>query len=402
MKIYPSDILIKDYTYHLPFRKIADFPLERRDQSKLLVYKNGVIEDSAFYHLPSILSENSTVILNNTKVIEARILFTKSTGGVIQIFCLEPHLQSIEQSLQQREKVFWKCMIGGASKWKQGQILSKDISLNSGNVHVIAKYIGKEDDSFIIEFNWNSQDSFAEILHAAGAIPLPPYIKREAEKIDADRYQTVFARSEGSVAAPTAALHFTVEIFEKLKEKNITVDYITLHVGAGTFKPVKSETIAGHDMHSEAFTVSRFTIQTIINATKIVAVGTTTLRTLESLYWLGVKLINNLIEDEWNLQQWEPYELDNSVNYRQSLQAILHWMEENNLKELHCRTSLIIVPGYDFKICKGLITNFHQPQSTLLLLVAAFVGDNWKKIYQYALDNNYRFLSYGDGSYLER
>ena len=404
MNILPREILIKDYTYTLPHNRIAEFPLQERDQSKLLVYKNGQVTDDQFFNLPQHLQHGTTVILNNTRVIEARILFQKETGGIIEIFCLEPHQQSIEQAMQQKEKAVWKCLIGGASKWKAGQILRKSF-LSSNESHLLAKYIDKKDDYFLIEFDWQPPElSFVEVLHGTGAIPLPPYIKRSAEKMDWERYQTVFSKHEGSVAAPTAALHFTNKTFEELRAKNVDVNYITLHVGAGTFKPVKAEAIAGHQMHSEPFTVSKDLIKKLIASEKIVAVGTTSLRTLESLYWLGLK-VKNTMADELELGQWEAYELDeqyNNVSYKESLQNLLSWMQIHDTNELHCKTSLIIVPGYQFKIPAALITNFHQPQSTLLLLIAAFIGEDWKTVYQHALDNDYRFLSYGDSSLLWR
>ena len=400
-----QNIFIKDYNYTLPQERIAEFPLKLRDQSRLLIYDKGVITEDRFYNLHHYLPGKSTLILNNTRVLEARIFFKKPTGAVIEIFCLEPYDLAVEQSLASSEKVQWQCLIGGASKWKHGQVLEKEIVIDNKTVQLYAKYISKQGDSFVIEFSWNSQHSFAEILHGAGAIPLPPYIKRTATEEDKERYQTIFSKPEGSVAAPTAALHFTQDVFQKLSEKRIAAEYITLHVGAGTFKPVKTETLAEHEMHKEPFTISIQTLKKIVSSKKIIAVGTTTLRTLETIYWLGIKLINGLITDDWNLQQWEVYDLEKSLRYsspEESLTALIGWLEKNSKEELRCNTSLIIVPGYNFKIPHGLITNFHQPQSTLLLLVSAFIGEDWKKIYQYALDNNYRFLSYGDSSLLWR
>ncbi|HWI92287.1 MAG TPA: S-adenosylmethionine:tRNA ribosyltransferase-isomerase [Flavisolibacter sp.] len=405
MKNEAYNILIKDYDYNLSHERIAEFPLQERDKSKLLVYENGEIADDYFFNLPENLPHDSTLVLNNTRVIEARVLFKKTTGGVIEIFCLEPFKQTIEQSLSSIGRTQWQCLIGGASKWKHGQVLQKEIVINNETVSLKVNYIDKEADSFIIEFSWQTQHSFAEVLHAAGAIPLPPYIKRNATEEDKERYQTVFAKEEGSVAAPTAALHFTKSVFENLKKKNVDAQYITLHVGAGTFKPVKTETVAEHEMHREPFTVSIDVLKKFLSSKKIIVVGTTSLRTLESIYWLGVKLINGLIQDEWTLQQWEAYDLRknySSASVEESLVALINWLEQNHQTELHCQTSLIIVPGYEFKIPEGLITNFHQPQSTLLLLVSAFIGEDWKKIYQHALDNDYRFLSYGDSSLLWR
>lgn len=398
-----ENIFIKDYSYPLPNDRIAYRPLQQRDASKLLVYKSGRMEEDRFYNLARHLPEGATLILNNTRVIEARIFFTKPTGGQIEIFCLEPHAQSMEISLQQQGAVEWKCLIGGASKWKPGQVLTKTLNIDNEPVVLEARYLGKEEEAFHIEFSWNPASiHFVQILHAAGDIPLPPYIKRSAELMDKERYQTIFAKEEGSVAAPTAALHFTEGVFQKLEEKKITANYVTLNVGAGTFKPVKAETIAGHQMHSETFAVKKETLQAILDATIVVAVGTTSLRTIESLHWLGVKLLNGDMKEEWELKQWEVYGLDDSISYQQSFAAILQWMKEKGLEELQCRTALLIVLGYQFKIPSAIVTNFHQPQSTLLLLIAAFIGEDWKGIYQYALDNDFRFLSYGDSSLLWR
>jgi S-adenosylmethionine:tRNA ribosyltransferase-isomerase len=398
-----EEIFIRDYTYVLPPDRIAHHPLQKRSDSKLLVYKSGKIAEDRFFNLASLLPQGSTLILNDTKVIEARIFFAKPTGGVIEIFCLQPHKQSMEMALQQKASAEWQCMIGGASKWKPGQVLQKALEIDGDEVILEARYRGKAEDAFVIQFSWTPQPlQFVQVLHSAGDIPLPPYIKRSAELLDKERYQTIFAKEEGSVAAPTAALHFTKEVFQRLQQKGISPHYITLNVGAGTFKPVKAETIADHLMHSESFTVRAETLQAILAAETLVAVGTTSLRTIESLHWLGVKLLGAQAAEDWTLGQWEAYELDASVPARESISALLQYMNEKGLKELNCRTSLLIVPGYDFKIPSALITNFHQPQSTLLLLVAAFVGEDWKKIYQYALENDFRFLSYGDSSLLWR
>ncbi|WP_121354502.1 S-adenosylmethionine:tRNA ribosyltransferase-isomerase [Flavisolibacter nicotianae] len=398
-----EEILIQNYTYTLPNERIAHRPLQKRDNSKLLVYKSGKIEEDRFSNLPERLPEGATLILNNTRVIEARIFFTKPTGGVIEIFCLEPHGQSMEISLQQQGSAEWQCMIGGASKWKPGQVLRKEMEIGGKPVTLEAHYNGKIEDAFIIRFSWAPADlHFVQVLHAAGDIPLPPYIKRSAEPIDKERYQTVFAREEGSVAVPTAALHFTEETFESLRRKNIHVNEVTLNVGAGTFKPVKTESIADHHMHSETFTVKRDSLRAILEATTVIAVGTTSLRTIESLHWMGVKLLKGDFDEEWSLEQWEVYDLDPSIPYQESIGAILQWMEEKSIEELHCRTALLIVPGYRFQIPSAIITNFHQPGSTLLLLVAAFIGENWRKVYQYAMEHDFRFLSYGDSSLLWR
>ena len=404
MKISPETVFISDYTYELPSTKIAEYPLQNRDDSRLLVYQKGNITDSVFNLLPNFIETGSTIILNNTRVIEARILFQKNTGATIELFCLEPFEQSIEQAMQQHEKSIWKCLIGGASKWKHGQLLTKPIGENHKQI-LTARYLEKREDYFVIEFTWNKASaSFVEVLHETGAIPLPPYIKRKAEKMDWERYQTVFSEQEGSVAAPTAALHFTENTFHQLKQKNVAYDYVTLHVGAGTFKPVKSETIAGHSMHAEPFSIKKQVLQKLIHSNRIIATGTTSLRTLESLYWIGLKLKLSP-SAELKLDQWEAYSIEEqltNISAKESFEYLLQWMNEKAINELHCQTSLIIIPGYQFKVAHALITNFHQPQSTLLLLIAAFIGNNWKKVYNHALENNYRFLSYGDSSLLWR
>jgi S-adenosylmethionine:tRNA ribosyltransferase-isomerase len=398
----PGNILIKDYSYVLPQEKIAAFPAEKRDGSRLLVYKEGEITDAQFTHLPQHLPPGTVLVLNNTRVIEARILFKKDTGGIIELFCLEPFDQSMEEALARTGSCQWYCLIGGASKWKAGQVLEKKLTVAGQETTFQARYTGRSEDRFIIEFTWQPASlPFAEVLHEAGAIPLPPYIKREAAHVDSERYQTVFNKEQGSVAAPTAALHFTGEILNDLKKNGIDTAYLTLHVGAGTFKPVKAEQIGGHTMHSEPFSISSATLDQLIGAERIVAVGTTSLRTLESLYWLGVKLIRNTTGQEWNLHQWEAYELEPSeMDYRESFGAVRTWMKEQGREEIHCRTSLLIAPGYRFRVPSALVTNFHQPQSTLLLLIAAFIGQDWRRVYDHALANDYRFLSYGDSSLL--
>jgi S-adenosylmethionine:tRNA ribosyltransferase-isomerase len=402
MKKHYKDLLIDEYNYDLPHEKIAEHPLQSRDASKLLVY-DGTIRDENFARLPDFLPLSATLVLNNTKVIEARLFFQKETGATIEIFCLEPwEPKDVAVSMATSGgRVQWLCLIGGASKWKKGQILHKKVMIEGEEVALSATYIAKEVDSFIIEFDWTSHHSFAEVLHHAGAIPLPPYIKRKAEEEDLTRYQTIFAEYEGSVAAPTAALHFTENVFSRLAERNIHPHYITLHVGAGTFKPVKSETIGEHAMHAESFLVSAATLRALLDAETIVAVGTTSLRTLESLHWLGIKLLMG--HADFTLEQWEAYELEEStLSYLDTLKALLDYLEQAGQDTLHCRTSLIIVPGYRFRSARALVTNFHQPRSTLLLLVAAFIGEDWKKVYDHALSHHYRFLSYGDSSLLWR
>ena len=402
----PRILSIKDFTYSLPEERIAKYPLVERDASRLLIYKEKKIEEDVYKNIADHIPSSSLFVFNDTKVVEARLLFQKSTGGVIEIFCLEPHQQysDITTAMLQHEKVLWHCLIGGASKWKRGQVLEKKINYNSKDLILNARYIEKMVDSFIVELFWNHLSlSFAEVLHLFGAIPLPPYIKREADISDAERYQTVYAHYEGSVAAPTAGLHFTEIVFKKLQEKNIEKDFVTLHVGAGTFKPVKTEVMKDHEMHAEFFTVSKSLIQNLIDHLdkNIIAVGTTSLRTLESLYWLGVKGSMISSQQAMEITQWEVYDYKGKlISPKEALENLIKRMNEKDLDNLTVKTQIIIAPGYQFKIVNGLITNFHQPQSTLLLLVAAFIGKNWKKVYEYALDNNFRFLSYGDGSLL--
>jgi len=401
------NVLIDDYDYDLPAESIAHYPVPVRDESKLLRYKEREIEVDVFKNLAQHLPEHSTLVLNNTRVIEARILFQKKTGGMIELFCLEP-AENINpnEALQVRNKTFWLCYIGGASKWKHGEILSKEIIIDKRSFMLAARFLGKKEDAFEIEFSWEpSEYTFAEVLHAAGSIPLPPYIKRKAEDADTERYQTIFAENSGSVAAPTAALHFTPQVFDELQKKNIKKQYITLHVGAGTFKPVKTKTIAEHHMHAERFEVSISTLQELRNATTLIAVGTTSLRTMESLYWLGIKILKGSFKSHQELVigQWEAYELDaDNISFQDSISAIINFLFKTNRERVVCETSLLIIPGYCFQSAKALITNFHQPRSTLLLLIAAFVGPDWKKIYEYALENRFRFLSYGDSSLLWR
>lgn len=412
---HPRKISISDYNYSLSQDRIANYPLTERDVSKLLIYKEGTITEDCYKNIASHIPENSMLVFNNTKVVEARLLFQKPTGGVIEIFCLEPHEQyaDITTAMLQKNNVLWQCLVGGASKWKRGQVLQKKININNGEIILYARSVEKRADTFLIELSWQPIElSFSEILHYTGAIPLPPYIKRAAEQSDTERYQTLYAQFDGSVAAPTAGLHFTETIFDTLKQKNIQTNFVTLHVGAGTFKPVKSKTMQEHDMHAEYIDVSKGTIENILQnlANTIVAVGTTSLRTIESLYWLGIKksIVHSVetiddIESSTALLQWEAYDLAiKNIPVKEALQLLLSWMEKNNLERLVTKTQILIAPGYQFKIVKGLITNFHQPQSTLLLLVAALIGKDWEKVYDYALQNDFRFLSYGDGSLLWR
>jgi S-adenosylmethionine:tRNA ribosyltransferase-isomerase len=410
--MHPKNLLIQEFDYALPDEKIAKHPLQKRDESKLLVWKNKVIEEDKFFNLDKYLAADSLIIFNNTKVVEARLLFKKESGTTIEIFCLEPadEYADITTAMLQTKKVRWKCLVGNAKKWKD-ELLTKDIQTKEKTIGLTAKKISKQSEDFIIEFLWNDDISFAEVLHLAGVIPLPPYLHRDAEESDKTTYQTIYAKNDGSVAAPTAGLHFTHEVFQKLSGKKITKDFVTLHVGAGTFKPVKTETIEQHEMHAEFFEVNIELIENLLSHLNknIVAVGTTTLRTLESLYWMGVKIsqqstVNGQqkinIEDI-TVQQWDAYEFAYDCNsVEESVNALLLWMKENQLRKIIAKTQILIAPPYKLKVVNALITNFHQPKSTLLLLVAAIVGENWKSIYEYALQNNFRFLSYGDACLL--
>jgi len=406
--MHPGNILIDDYSYTLPDDRIARYPLAERDASKLLVYQNGGIADARYRDIDQYLPAGSLLVFNNTKVVEARLLFQKPSGGVIELFCLEPHdsYGDITTGLLQQGRILWKCLIGGASKWKHGQVLHKTIGEGKTTIHIEARYIEKQADSFIIELVWTpAGHSFAEILHHAGLLPLPPYLKRAAETADLERYQTVYALQDGSVAAPTAGLHFTPALLEKLRQKNIQQAFLTLHVGAGTFKPVKTPTIGEHNMHAEPVDIPRAFIEQLIGAgDQVFAVGTTSLRTLESLYWMGVKtsVDTALPYAALPISQWEVYEEKLAIDLpmKDALESLLQWMGRNGLERLLVKTQILIAPGYRIRTIKGLITNFHQPQSTLLLLVAAVAGPGWKNVYEHALQNDYRFLSYGDGSLL--
>ena len=407
--MHPKDLSIQDFKYQLPEEKIARFPVNPRDKSKLLVYNDDSIREDIFLHLGNYLPPESLLILNETKVIEARLLFRKQTGGTIELFCLEPDncYTDISVAMGEKKKVRWKCLVGGAKKWNE-EVLSKQLQTAAGELTLNAKKIAKLSDHFLVDFSWDSDTvSFAEILHAAGLIPLPPYLGRAAESSDKQNYQTVYAKYDGSVAAPTAGLHFTERLFNRLEEKSFRKDFVTLHVGAGTFKPVKTEKMEHHEMHAEYIEIKKDLIENLIHNLSggIIAVGTTSLRTLESLYWLGVKIEsvagfeNYLVKHpgEVSVLQWDPYDLPQSTLAETALNNLLRWMDKNHRKSILTKTQIIIAPGYKPKIANGLITNFHQPQSTLLLLVAALAGNNWKKIYDYALTHNFRFLSYGDG-----
>lgn len=393
-----KNIKISEYSYNLPEDRIAKFPLKNRDESKLLIYKNGQISHDIFKHLDRYLN-NTLLVLNNTKVIYARLIFHKSTGARIEIFLLYPNQPAdYEQNFQSKSSVSWTCIVGNLRKWKN-EDLKLNFTVGTKEYTLVAhKLEVTPGGDVLVSFNWNGDFSFSEIIEHVGVVPIPPYLNRQAVESDKLTYQTVYSKQKGSVAAPTAGLHFTQAVFDKLKNKGIDTAEVTLHVGAGTFKPVKSQVIGGHKMHTEYFTVQYDELKKIRNNLgKITAVGTTTTRCLESLYWIGAKIRK---QEQRFVAQWEPYETEADISVEQAFDNILDYMRENDLNRFEAWTQIIIVPGYKFRVIDALITNFHQPQSTLLLLIAAFVGDDWKKIYQYALDNNFRFLSYGDSSLL--
>lgn len=397
-------IKIEDYNYPLPDERIAKFPISRRDQSKLLIYNKGTISQDVFYHLPNYLPSDTLLVFNNTRVIQARLHFRKVTGALIEVFLLEPAVPTdYEQIFQARSHCSWYCIIGNLKKWKEGD-LQKIMDIHGKKVTLTVRRQEMHQTSHKVDFEWNDNSiSFAEIIDAVGELPIPPYLNRNTEESDKITYQTVYSKIKGSVAAPTAGLHFTQEVLDAIDQKQIIREEITLHVGAGTFKPVKSKEIEGHMMHTEFFSVKKTTIEKLIqHHASAIAVGTTSVRTLESLYYLGCKLANNpeCSSELLHVDQWEPYDIHYQLSPIEALQQIVDYMERNHLNVLQADTQIIIAPGYDYKIVKMLITNFHQPQSTLLLLVSAFVKGDWRRIYDYALANDFRFLSYGDSSLL--
>ena len=404
MKEDPRHIHISEYNYPLPDERIAKFPLTVRDQSKLLVYRHGEVTEDVFTSLPDYLPKGSLMVFNNTKVIQARLHFRKETGALIEVFCLEP-IQPNDYVLnfQQTEHAAWLCMIGNLKKWKDGA-LKREMTVKGFTITLTATRGECRGTSHWIDFSWNNPEvTFADILEVFGELPIPPYLNRDTEESDKETYQTVYSKIKGSVAAPTAGLHFTPRVLEALQEKGIDLEELTLHVGAGTFKPVKSEEIEGHEMHTEYISVNRATIKKLIDHDGCaVAVGTTSVRTLESLYHIGVTLAENpdATEEELHVRQWQPYEKYDQIPPVVALQKILGYLDRNGLEALHSSTQIIIAPGYQYKIVKAMVTNFHQPQSTLLLLVSAFVKGNWRTIYDYAMAHDFRFLSYGDSSLL--
>ena len=399
-------IHISDYNYELPDERIAKFPLKERDHSKLLIYEHGTVGEDVFHNLPAHLPAGSLMVFNNTRVIQARLHFRKESGALIEVFLLEPAVPAdYEQMFQARGHCSWYCLVGNLKKWKEGT-LTRVISVNGVDVKVMATRLGEHGTSQHIEFSWTTLDcdcSFAEVIDVLGELPIPPYLNRETQESDKTTYQTVYSKIKGSVAAPTAGLHFTPQVLQAIDERGIERQELTLHVGAGTFKPVKSEEIEGHEMHTEYVAVRRETIEKLIaHGGEAIAVGTTSVRTLESLYYMGLKTLRQPDIDAaaLHVRQWEPYESDSDVPTVEALQALLEWMNRNALSVLHSSTQIIIAPGYDYHIVRMLVTNFHQPQSTLLLLVSAFVHGDWHRIYDYALSHDFRFLSYGDSSLL--
>lgn len=404
--IDPKHIRISDYNYNLPDERIAKFPIAQRDHSKLLVYRHGEVSDDTFYHLPDYLPEGALMVFNNTKVIQARMHFRKETGALIEVFLLEPaDPTDYELMFQLTSHCSWLCLIGNLKKWKEGT-LKRDFTIKGQQLTLTATRRQMVGNSHWVDLEWNNANvTFAEILEEVGELPIPPYLNRNTEESDKTTYQTVYSKIKGSVAAPTAGLHFTEDVLHAIDEKGIDREEVTLHVGAGTFKPVKSEEIEGHEMHTEYICVRRETLEKLIaHDAKAIAVGTTSVRTLESLYYMGCRLAGNpdLSERELHIDQWEPYEerAGEEIPPVEALKHLLDWLDRNHLPALHSSTQIIIAPGYEYKIVKMLVTNFHQPQSTLLLLVSAFVKGDWHKIYDYALAHDFRFLSYGDSSLL--
>ena len=412
------DINISDYNYTLPDERIAKYPVEKRDHSKLLVYNHGDISEDFFYNLPDYLPAGALMVYNNTRVIRARLLFRKPTGAHIEIFLLEPYSPAdYEQNFQSSQQCSWLCLVGNQKKWKEGQ-LERVLQIGDREFVLTATHLGPHGTSQLIEFRWESVTpdsstvgnakascSFSDIIDAAGELPIPPYLNRQTEESDLTTYQTVYSRIKGSVAAPTAGLHFTPEVLSAIDAKGIEREEVTLHVGAGTFRPVKSENVADHEMHSEHISVTRDTILRLIaHEGKAIAVGTTSVRTLESLYYVGCKLLRqpDLTEEQLDVAQWEPYEEESDAmpSAKDALKAIVDWLDRHQMTTLHTATRIIIVPGYRYHIVQMLITNFHQPQSTLLLLVSAFLRGDWRRVYDYALSHDFRFLRYGDSSLL--
>ncbi|UPL48108.1 S-adenosylmethionine:tRNA ribosyltransferase-isomerase [Hymenobacter sublimis] len=401
----PRQLSIHDFTYQLPPAQIASEPLPDRDQSRLLVYQGGALTDRHFVEVPALLPPHSLLVFNDTKVVQARLFARRPTGGIVELFCLEPVAphRAIEPAMQQTGSCVWKCLVGNGKRWKTG-LVTIEFEVAGQPSLLAAERIEQGEGYALIQFSWEpAQLPFAEVLRGAGHLPLPPYLNRTDTAADAVRYQTVYAAHEGAVAAPTAGLHFSAAVLAELTTRAVATTHVTLHVGAGTFQPVKAESMAGHPMHGEPISVTAATLRHLLEHMPhpIIPVGTTSLRTLESLYWLGARLVEQpTAEPTWHVSQWQPYEGRPAVATTDALTALLAHLEATGSDTLHATTQLLIAPGYQFRIVRGLITNFHQPESTLLLLVAALIGPDWRRVYDYALTHNYRFLSYGDSSLL--
>lgn len=398
------EIRISDYDYPLPDARIAKYPLAERDASKLLRYNGGVIDEHIFKEIPSLLPEDSLMVFNDTKVVPARLHFMKETGAHIEIFCLEPSVPAeYSQIFAERQRCRWKCIVGNVKKWKSGrlQLCNPENAPEVSRLGLEAQMVERDGETSVIEFSWNDGSPFSRVLEFCGTIPIPPYLNRESESIDSERYQTLYARYRGSVAAPTAGLHFTENVLAGIKERGIDMENVCLHVGAGTFMPVKSMEISGHSMHREPFAISIDLIEKLRNRDrKVIAVGTTSVRTLESIYYAGVQCIETGRPSD--IPQWMPYEKEYGYSFEEAADALIAYLKNNSMDVLKIGTKIIIVPGFRFRVTDVLVTNFHQPQSTLLLLISAFVGGDWRTIYDYALSHDFRFLSYGDSSLLFR
>lgn len=401
--VSPKHLRISDYTYELPPERIARYPIDQRDRSKLLHYRGGTITEHTFSDIAQLLPTGSLLLCNNTKVIQARLRFRKATGALIEVFCLEPYSpREYQLNFQQHHSCEWVCLIGNKKKWHDGTL-----TLSIGNTELSAEVVAPQGASFVVRFRWTGDISFAQVLEAAGELPIPPYLNRQTEESDKQTYQTVYSKIDGSVAAPTAGLHFTDAVFNALDARQIERDEVTLHVGAGTFRPVKSEQMEGHEMHAEYISISRHNIERLLaHGCRCTAVGTTTVRTVESLYYLGARILRqpDIAEHELTVMQWEPYESEYGTepySPEAVLRALLDWLTRNDTDHLHTTTQIIIAPGYKYHFVERIITNFHMPQSTLLLLVSAFIGSDWRRVYDYALSHDFRFLSYGDSSLLE-
>ncbi|MBR4967507.1 MAG: S-adenosylmethionine:tRNA ribosyltransferase-isomerase [Bacteroidaceae bacterium] len=398
-----QEIAIAEYDYPLPDERIAKYPLAERDTSKLLLYRGGEICEERFANLPGFIPQGALMVFNNTRVIQARLRFRKETGAQIEVFCLEPEQPADYQMVfQERNECIWQCLVGNSNRWKGG-VLSQVINIAGVDVTLSVERVSSAATVNLVRFFWDGGFSFAELLEAAGELPIPPYLNRKTEENDKNTYQTVYSKVKGSVAAPTAGLHFTPAVLSALDAAGVQRGEVTLHVGAGTFRPVKSELIADHEMHEEYIEVQRALLERLVAADGVaVAVGTTSVRTLESLYFLGEKVSENpaIEESELFVEQWAPYNREHTLSTVEALKALLLWLETKGLDRIHSHTRIMIAPGYKFRIVRAIVTNFHQPKSTLLLLVSAFIGANWRKVYDFALENGFRFLSYGDSSLL--